>query len=204
MSEKMFDLRSRFLLKNGKRVHQVKEVNVGDILGTVSLKDDHIGLNYVDRVFLEPNFLKFNYFPYAKLKGPYFSLGISKDLEPTGYSSLYLDPQYSIGRIWRPLVISDELSKENQEKQKGFLLEIEEDKEFGEAFKDDKDVYVMNKGIYTDLGNLIPSVELPSLTFFPQSRDLDKLVTMVKDSAEDIQALREISKRLEQTYKRFI
>jgi len=194
-----FDFRDEFFSKNGRRIHKPREVKVGDIFGVISPKIDEVTLSYVDFVHLDPNFIKFDYFPYIKLKGPFFRLSISKDLEPVGYTALILDPKYSIGRIWRPEVISLELPLDKQETQREFLKEMEE--ESLEDFAKDDRAYVINKGICKKLGNLIPLVELPELSFLPQSRSLDKLIRMIKDSKEDIEALRTVSDRIRKIYQ---
>jgi len=192
MPEEDLDRRDEFLLQNGKRVHEVREVQVGDILGVASPETEDVRLSYVDYVSLKPDFIKFDYFPYAKLKGPFFGFYISEKIELEGFKYLSLNPVHSTGRFWKPQVISQELSPEQQETQREFL----------EKFPDKNErAYVISEGQYKELGNLIPLIELPSLSFLPQSRDLEELVKMIKDSIGDIGAMRTVAQNLERIYK---
>jgi len=186
-------LSDQFLSKNGKRVYTVKEVKVGDILGITSPKEKDVRLSYVTGVHLAPDFIKFDYFPYAILSGPFIGFPISKDLEPyeLGYKYASINPKHSNGRIWQPLIISPDLPLEKQEEQREFAQGISDEKER---------VYTLNDGSYKELGRLIPLLELPSLSFLPQSRDLEELVRMIHASKEDIEALKVISERLKKTY----
>jgi len=194
MGKETLDKRDEFLLQNGIRVNEVREVGAGDVLGMVLPKAEEVRLSYVDSVHLNSDFIKFDYFPYAQLKGPFFGFYVSEKLELEGFKYLSLSQVHSAGRIWKPGVILKELPLEQQEIQKEFLEEFPEDS---------GRVYVMNEGNYKDLGNLIPLVELPSLSFLLQSRDLEELVRMVKDSKEDIEAIRKASHNLKEKYKIF-
>jgi len=198
LPEENLDIRDDFLLQHGKRVHEVKEVKVGDILGIAFPKEIYVKLNYVDSVSYESSFLKFNDFPYAKLKNPFFGFPISDEGVPTGSFFLQINPGSS-GRMWMPLVISQELSPEQQEIQR---RDLEEEFEGERLIEDKKErVYVMNKGAYKDLGNLIPLVELPSFSFLPQSRNLDELVGMVEESKANINSARTAYESLRKIFK---
>jgi hypothetical protein len=202
MTEENLDVRDEFLLQNGRRVHEVKEVKTGDILGIIpqTKADWHpITLNYVDQVHLTPTFCKFDYFPYAILKGPYFGFNISKDVKLVGYKFLSLNPESSTGRLWMPNIIPEEFSPEQKEEAQDFLDTMKE--EGAEEDKKEERVYAMNEGPYKDLGSLIPSVELPSLSFLPQSEDLGELVKMIENSRGDIEALRTASHNLKRIFR---
>ncbi len=199
------DIRDKFLLQHGKRVHEVKEIKVGDILGIACPKREDVQLNYVDFVSYKPDFKKFDYFPYAKLKEPHFGFSISNEGFSTGFYYLHIGPE-SHRREWIPLIISSELSSEQQEMQRKFLeeelLSFNEEFPSDEIFEDKKKrVYIMNEGLYRDLGNLIPLVELPSFSFLPQSRNLDELVKMLEESKGDIELARNASDNLKRIFK---
>jgi len=133
---------------------------------------------------LKPTFLKFDYFPYANLKGPYFGVGISETIEPTRFKYFSLRQEDSIGRIWLPPVISKELSIDEQETQKDFLEDLTHKNERG---------YIITKEPYKTLGSLIPLIELPSLSFLIQSEDLRGLEKRIQDSQKDIGSIRLIA-----------
>jgi len=167
-------------------------------------KAENVFIKYVDFVSLKPSFIKFDFFPYAILKKPGLGLYVSEDgeIKPNSfkYLSLNVNADSSVPRIWKPGIISPEFIPEDSYEQK-YQRELLEQHLI--HFSDER-VYLINEGPYRDLGNLIPLVELPLLSFLPQSRDLEELVKMIKDSEPHIKSMREAAKNLKRAFKETI
>ncbi|MAG38037.1 hypothetical protein CMI45_01470 [Candidatus Pacearchaeota archaeon] len=189
MTEEELDNRDEFLSRIGIRVYEPREVNVGEILGTVSENDHFLKINYINGLHLNPSLSKLDYFPHVKLAGPAFGLTISDDIKPTGYQFLILRPQEASGRVWAPHTISEHLSEKFQRYQREFL------EGFGADEKNER-AYMVQDERYRNLGKLILSMEMPSLSFLPQSLNLDELIDWIDNARDEMEILRQTSANL--------
>ncbi len=201
MPEEKLTIADEFLSTIGRRVHEVIALKEGDIVGITSPTEGDVRLSYVESIHSNPTFTKFDDFPYVTFKGPYIGFPVSRNsgghLSPVGYTFASISPEHQLGRFWCPRHISPWLSQEKQQLQRESL----EDRELKELFEDDKKrVYSITDDSYRSLGNLIPLIELPSLSFLPKSRDREELVRMIRASEPDMKALREVSARLKRTF----
>jgi len=127
MTNEKLDKRDRFLLKEGKRVYDPKEISVGNVIGTVEPSGEDIRLRYIKSISLEPSFLKLDYFSYISFMGPFFGFRVNDNCERIGFSYLSLDPQNSNNSTWCPQLVDTSLPPNRQHSQIEWIESNDED-----------------------------------------------------------------------------
>ncbi len=190
---KKTDNRDLFLLEIGKRIHTPVEVVTGDVLGMVYPKSDDVKLKYATHVHTQPTFIKFDDFPYVQFSPSYIGFCISNNLKTGRFKYCEIKtPEHATKTLWTPMQITEGISQEQQEWQKE-TIEISE--------PENERAYLIEDETYKNLGKLIHLVELPSMSFMPQSESLEELTYMLEAGKSDIELIRRASKKLKQTFR---